>query len=75
MHVDAVHMGVGGYDSWSPNVDYEYQISPALPPIEGKEESRFRAGTIRGSVLLTASRWSEDHGSFLYNEFQRIGLW
>ena len=26
VHVDSKHMGVGGYDSWSPNVDQLYQI-------------------------------------------------
>lgn len=26
VHVDSFTMGVGGYDSWSPNVDDQYQI-------------------------------------------------
>lgn len=78
VHVDAVHMGVGGYDSWSPNVDYQHQISPALPPLDAcasPGNTRVRQNVIKGSVLLGASRWSSDQGSFLYNEFQRMGLW
>jgi hypothetical protein len=28
VHVDSYTMGVAGYDSWSPNVDPEYQFKP-----------------------------------------------
>lgn len=28
VHVDSRTMGVGGYDSWSPNVDEEFMILP-----------------------------------------------
>ena len=73
VHVDCAHMGVGGYDSWSPNVDYEYQISPALPPHgdgNGRANPRSRDSQVEGSVLL-----SPTHSSNLYSEFCRYGLW
>eukprot|EP01038_Epipyxis_sp_PR26KG_P004787 gene4787-6714_t len=31
IHIDSHMMGVGGYDSWSPNVDEEYQIDCKQP--------------------------------------------
>ena len=30
VHIDALHMGVGGDDGWTPNVHPEYQIQPGV---------------------------------------------
>ncbi len=78
VHVDCAHMGVGGYDSWSPNVDYVHQICPALPPLTGpdaRRNPRFRDSEIEGSVLLSPTRWGRGQGQYLYGEFCRYGLW
>lgn len=34
VHIDSRTMGVGGYDSWSPNVDPKYLIEPTDKPFE-----------------------------------------
>jgi hypothetical protein len=85
VHLDTVHMGVGGYDSWSPNIDYEYQISPSLSGgsssssgsrgASSSDKSQFHAKEVRGSVLLNPSHVAQDDGGFLYSEFQHGGLW
>ena len=75
VHVDCAHMGIGGYDSWSPNVDYEHQISPALPSLNDGSSSRFRDAQVEGSVLLSPTRWGRGQGQYLYSEFRRYGLW
>jgi uncharacterized protein involved in high-affinity Fe2+ transport len=33
VHLDSRTMGVGGYDSWTPNVDKEYLIQPNGSPM------------------------------------------
>lgn len=41
VHVDSRSMGVGGYDSWSPNVDEEFLIKPAGEDIAVKVKMIF----------------------------------
>lgn len=33
VHIDRLTMGLGGYDSWSPNVDDDFLVQPQLPPL------------------------------------------
>ena len=46
VHVDGRHMGVGGYDSWSPNVDCEFTI------VASKAQREFHTNfTLRATVM------------------------
>ena len=54
LHLDAVHMGVGGDDSWSPSVHDEYLLAP------GKYQlgvvMRAAGGGERGPGLFAAAK-------------------
>jgi hypothetical protein len=58
IHVDSHSMGVGGYDSWSPNVDEAYLVQPHLPPITLRQSTMpsFLAERPREPALQTAIR-------------------
>lgn len=56
VHVDRKHMGVGGYDSWSPNVDNEFLVN------NGGEL------TLEMGVMF-APLYEEERGAHVYNMF------
>jgi hypothetical protein len=49
VHVDSYTMGVGGYDSWSPNVDDQYQL------VLNKKS---KEGLLHPHPSVTSIRWS-----------------